>query len=330
MATPWHSHWIDKAAGRVFQRPMMFSDGWGSIEAIEALLALGLPDDLEIDVRRATPQPTRFGWQCRLRFASPSAHPRLPAASLSAVGLWLSPSREPDPDRPLCVMLAASGEEGFGRRVRVGAGLVKEGAELILLENPFYGVRRPPGQQSSRVHRVFDQFLMNRTTVIEAVALLRWLRERREGPLAINGFSMGGYMAALAVGLGPPGVGAAICAAGLSAAPVYTEGELSRSVDWSALAPEVGSRQRARDRLRTLLESDAIQPGNFGDSGPAVIIGAERDGYVPAREVQALHDAWAGSRLKWLSGGHVAAYSYHDDEIRGAIRRAMRPSPRPA
>ena len=48
MATPWHTHWIDKAAGRVFRRPMMFSDGWGSIEAIEALLVAWIRSEADL------------------------------------------------------------------------------------------------------------------------------------------------------------------------------------------------------------------------------------------------------------------------------------------
>ena len=36
-----------------------------------------------------------------------------------------------------------------------------------------------------------------------------------------------------------------------------------------------------------------------------MIVGARRDGYIPAEAVEALHDHWPGSELRWINAGHA-------------------------
>src|SRR5688572_28580176 len=81
-------------------------------------------------------------------------------------------------------------------RKAVYGPLVPLGIDLLILENPYYGLRRPLRAQNASVLTVADQVQMNVATLLEAIALLRWAKPRYERR-AVAGYSMGGHMAAL-------------------------------------------------------------------------------------------------------------------------------------
>ena len=57
----------------------------------------------------------------------------------------------------MVVAFAATGDEGFdGRRNRLSVPLAARGIASILLEMPFYGLRRPEGQEGPKVRHVSD------------------------------------------------------------------------------------------------------------------------------------------------------------------------------
>jgi hypothetical protein len=144
-------------------------------------------------------------------------------------------------DAPLCIAMAASGEEGYARRVKLLAPLVREGLEVLVLENPFYGARRRPGQPSARLPTVYEQFHMNHASVLETLGLLRALRERpgfQHKPLGLVGYSMGGFMVSLAAGAFGQPLAVVPVAAGRSPRSVYLDGALSWAVDFAALERE--------------------------------------------------------------------------------------------
>ena len=68
----------------------------------------------------------------------------------------------------------------------------------IILENPYYGLRKPKGQLRSSLHYVSDLFLMGACIIMESQILMRWAQEEGFGPLCCHGISMGGNMACLA------------------------------------------------------------------------------------------------------------------------------------
>ena len=105
--------------------------------------------------------------------------------------------------------------------------MVKErGISSILIENPYYGLRRPRKQLRSSLFHVSDLFVMGAALIMEAQVLLGWARAQGCAPLVCHGISMGGHMAGLAAAacpepeppprVAPPGAPAAAPADGES------------------------------------------------------------------------------------------------------------------
>lgn len=65
-----------------------------------------------------------------------------------------------------------------------------------MLENPYYGVRKPKDQLRSSLHYVTDIFVMGGCLMLECLVLLRWLEQQGFGPLGVSGVSMGGHVSA--------------------------------------------------------------------------------------------------------------------------------------
>jgi dienelactone hydrolase len=257
----------------------------------------------------------------RLRFESPAAR-RLPRESRNMDAELLLPAR--GEAAAACLMLAATGEEGFARRRRFAAPLVSEGIAVLSLENAFYGSRRPRGQLGPVLRTVEEQFAMNLSTVDEARALLLWLRSEGFSRVGVSGYSQGGVMAAFAGALSSFPVACVPRGAGDRAQVIFMESALSRSVNWAALARDAGSDREAREYFQRCLE-----PVRLSRHAPplapasAIIVGSRHDGFVPATESEALHAHWPGSELRMLESGHVTAALLQADEHRRAIRDAF-------
>src|SRR5690606_16960468 len=140
----------------------------------------------------------------------------------------------------------ATGDHGFGRRRLMALPLLTRGIGTLILEGPFYGLRRPPGQEGTRLRTVADLFALGAGTVAEGLALLQAL----DGPVAVAGISRGGQMAALVAALHPRPVAVVACAAPHSAEVVFTRGIMQIGCDWEAL----GGRTTALPRLRAMLD----------------------------------------------------------------------------
>lgn len=295
------AHPLDVVVAWLACRSKLFSGGWGD----ESLLA-----DLSTNFSFAdAPSAISVRWVSAgqrggvsLRdgtFVSPLAV--LPKETSTAhVRAYLGPA-----NAAACVILAGSRDEGYTTRERVFGQLVLRGIDLYLLENPFYGLRRSAGGPS--LATFYDQALMTLAMVWEARALLELLRGRY-AKLAIAGYSMGGHMAAITAAVSPFPLACAALATGASAAPIYTRGLLSWSVDFEALAGSQQPRAAARQRLKNLIEAADITrfaPPLRTDA--AVIVGCTRDGYVLGSEIQRLHEHWPGSTLRWVRAGHISA-----------------------
>lgn len=322
MSAAWPCHWLDRVVGRALAFGKMFEDGFGARDLIDGLLAEGLPAsppaELKVELVETT-RPRNGTYQGLGYFDTPDPHPALPDACRRAVFEWHAPSAKLA-DHPTVLALASSGEEGFGRRRAQLGALVGEGYGLVILENAFYGRRRPAGQTGPRLRTFGHQLLMNRTILLEARALLAWLRASGDQPLVVTGYSMGGYMAAYSGALLDFPVGIAACAAGLSPAAIYTSGQLSRSIAWPAM--HAGD-DDARAAVSGILDALAAMVPAGGNGETAVIVGAAADGFVPVAEVEALHARWPGSQVQWMRGGHVSAYVLGAKRFRSAVRTSF-------
>ena len=323
---------VDHLYARAAHRDgLFFTGGWGD-PAVRDLIAdadawRARPDPPSIQwVREAAGAGERLpaGWSIRRgKFASPFPAGLLPAESRTA---WIEVIGPAAGGVPAVIHFAATGDQGFGRRrAWMAEPLARAGIASVVLENPFYGRRRPPGQPAHRLLHVADLLAMGAATVLEGVSLLAWLRAEGFGPLGVAGVSMGGSMAAMTGALGSDVLDLPIAVAGCLAAhspeAVFVDGLLSRYCDWNRLS---AGTEDARALFREWVAPCDIR--RFPrPSAPdrAILLGARSDAYVPAGSIRTLHAAWPGSRLEWLRGGHVVSAIFGTGSLRSAIERGL-------
>jgi hypothetical protein len=68
----------------------------------------------------------------------------------------------------------------------------------ILIENPYYGLRKPPHQSRSSLSYVTDLYLMGKALILDTLVLLHWCQKMKLTPAILHGYSLGGHMASLA------------------------------------------------------------------------------------------------------------------------------------
>jgi hypothetical protein len=327
-------HVLDLLFGLAARNPRFFLDGWGDRALCEAM-------DPEALSRRRVPRvrvtlgPARRAYGGLLRegaFESPEA--RLPECARTArIRLLLPGSTGGRSDaaeggsavRGVAVHLAASGDQGFAVRLRFAAPLLERGIGALVLENAFYGARRPANQPHHAVRSVSDLHLMGSATFQEGRALLRWLRDALRVPhVGVTGFSMGGQMAAM--------VGASMTfpcavvpiAATCSPDSVLRDGVLRHVANWAALlAPGEQSPDDARRALCTHLSRFSVTtlPAPVLPEA-AIVVGTASDGVVPPSEMRRIAAHW-GCELRWLPAGHVSAVLRHQGAMRDAIAEAF-------
>jgi hypothetical protein len=309
-------HPFDVIAAWMACREKLFSRGWGD----EMLLA----DLAQRDSFGQQPSRICVDWSASHRtgrkiqrdgtFISPLN--LLPVETRTVhVRAWLQPA-----NTAACVILAASRDEGYNMRERVFGALIDRGLDLYLLENPYYGRRRT--SSSASLATFSDHVLMNLGSVWEARALLEYLRGSY-AKLTVAGYSMGGHMAALTAAVSPFPLACAALATGASAAPIYTQGLLSWSVNLEALAGEPGLQLAAKERLHLLIEgADLTRRTPPVRADASIIVGCMRDGYILASEIERLHQHWSGSVLRWLPAGHATALMFARSALRDAVADA--------
>jgi dienelactone hydrolase len=316
----------DDVVTGLLSRPRLYPDGFGDLAALDRLVELVKGYDrarppATISVRWDGPAQTQRGVLLRSgRFRSPAADVLPPASQEAYVQLWLPPATREHDRPPVVILLAATGEEGFAMRRGLARRLAAAGIGALLLENPFYGKRRPPGQRLALLRTVQDQFAMNCATVDEAVALLCWLRARGHERVGASGYSQGGMMAAFAGALAPDRVAAIPRAAGRAAGPIFTENALSRRFAWDRLARPFGDVEAARRHFAACLV--AVDVGRFAppiDPRLCVLVAARHDRFVPPEQATALHEHWQGAELRWLDAGHLTGALRGDDHFRAIV-----------
>jgi len=309
-------HVLDLLFGLTARGPRFFQDGWGDRALCESM-------DPEALSRRRTPKlrvglgPARRAFGGLLRegaFESPED--RLPFCARTARIQLLLPGQL----RAVAVHLAASGDQGFAVRLRFAAPLLEHGIGALVLENAFYGARRPANQPHHAVRCVSDLQLMGSATLQEGRALLRWLRDAlRVERVGVTGFSMGGQMAAM-VGASVPFPCAVVpIAATCSPDSVLREGVLHHVAEWAALVGKGETVEAARQALCAHLARFSVTtlPAPV-EPAAAIVVGTASDGVVPPAEMQRIAEHW-GCELRWLPAGHVSAVLRHQ----GAMRQAL-------
>lgn len=162
----------------------------------------------------------------------------VPEAARDAHFQMILPKKwESEDYKPVCVHLAGTGDHYYWRRRNLIAKPLLKEANLgaIILENPFYGLRKPQDQIASALHNVSDIFVMGGCLILESLVLFNWCEQQGLGPLGITGLSMGGHMASLAASNYPKPLVLVPCLSWSTASSVFTEGVMSYAINWDLL-----------------------------------------------------------------------------------------------
>ena len=225
--------------------------------------------------------------------------------------------------------------------------LKERGIASILIENPYYGLRKPRKQLRSSLFYVSDLFIMGAALIFESQLLLRWAEEAGYGPLVCHGVSMGGHMACLSASASPAPLGIVPCLAATSASVTFCQGVMSRAINWSQLEQQLRDRPQywsevwplvqspenydppqqlsARHFMRCLMD-ECTHVGNYSapvDTESVEIVEAEYDAYQPGEGLTPLQDYYPGSVSTSIAEGHVKSYLFHQHEFRAAVYRVV-------
>ncbi|XP_068239380.1 protein ABHD18 isoform X2 [Palaemon carinicauda] len=159
--------------------------------------------------------------------------------------------------RPTCLHLAGTGDHGFWRRRMLMAKplLEEAGIASVMLENPFYGCRKPKDQLRSSLHNVSDLFVMGGCLVLESLAIFHWCERMGFGPLGITGISMGGHMASVAATAWPKPLAIVPCLSWSTASQCFTQGVMSGAINWEMLKNQYFSNEVFREELFNMIRS---------------------------------------------------------------------------
>jgi alpha-beta hydrolase superfamily lysophospholipase len=289
----------------------VFADGWGDLGLLELLeiTDVGPPPEIYVEWERSWHEhgvAVRHG-----RFGSPVA--ALPLAADDAFVLEVRPLGHV---ARMCVLLPAWNDEGFRTRRKIAEGLCRRGIGALMLEAPLYGTRRL-AHGGSPIRTVADFALMTRSVVQEGRSLVAWLRRQGMAP-GVAGFSMGGSLAATVGATMPYPIALAPLAAAHAPNSVFVAGVLRSSVAWEALGPSGAIRLFDELSRPSVLR---IDPGPATTT--AVLVGATRDGFVPAEATEAIHSHWPGADMRWIDAGHATLLWRHLKALVAAIGDAF-------
>ena len=227
---------------------------------------------------------------------------------------------------PVCVLFAATGDQGFTwRREVVALPLAKKGIGSLILQSPFYGRRRPDYQKSFYVSDVKDLWIMAAATIAEGLCLLNWLEEEGFGSLGVSGVSYGGYIAGVVAAHFKKPIAVIPCLAAHSATTWMLDGTMRQAIHWKKLRREWKEKENFYHFLEQLFRLGDIT--NFPPptkSSAAVVIAGRFDAFTLRASVKRLHAHWPGSRLQWISTGHVGAFLFRKKLFQKGIEEAFR------
>ncbi|XP_073093155.1 protein ABHD18 isoform X2 [Manis javanica] len=237
--------------------------GWGS-DRRRIPSVSGAPVLAGLASRQQAPaeRPIEEQSDCKIldgHFVSPMAHyvpDIMPTESVIARFQFIVPKEWNSKYRPVCIHLAGTGDHHYWRRRTLMARpMIKEARMAsLLLENPYYGCRKPKDQIRSSLKNVSDLFVMGGALVLESAALLHWLEREGYGPLGMTGISMGGHMASLAVSNWPKPMPLIPCLSWSTASGVFTTGVLSKSINWRELEKQYYTQTVYEEEIIHMLE----------------------------------------------------------------------------
>lgn len=169
--------------------------------------------------------------------------------------------------QPVVVQYAGTGDHFFWRRRHLMAlPMIRErGIGSVILEAPFYGLRKPKEQFRSSLREVSDLFLMGACLILESAVLYDWCERTMgwSGPLVSHGISMGGHMASLGATVWPKPIALVPCLSWSSGSITFTRGALTGAIPWDLLKEQYSKSQAFRNEIATIIrcEDNAFKAG---------------------------------------------------------------------
>lgn len=167
--------------------------------------------------------------------------------------------------KPVCIHMAGTGDHGYSwRRELLAKPLLENNISSLLLENPFYGLRKPKDQTGSGLLHVKDLFIMGSCLILEAQVLLNWLTKQGYGPLGLTGISMGGHMASLAATNWLKPIALVPCMSWTSSSVVWTDGVLSKAIPWRVLENQYARNPAYEKEINEILKQNTVNSYELG------------------------------------------------------------------
>eukprot|EP01135_Chromosphaera_perkinsii_P006189 Nk52_evm6s442 gene=Nk52_evmTU6s442 len=371
---------------RKFIFTRFFQNGWGRYEDMKKILelrrSLGTREEMlghlsrlqtKVEIERMEDFSSQ-GKSWKIfdgKFVTPAVHllpDMVPMEAQTARFQMVLPADEQVKDyrrkiingpQPVVIHYAGTGDHFFWRRRNLLAKplLKRSNIGSIILENPFYGTRKPPQQTRSALLHVTDLFIMGCSLICETNVLLNWCEQQGFGPLGVTGISMGGIMACLGASMWDKPLAIIPCLAPTTASCVFTRGVLSEACDWDVLTKQVKSGEHIMNPLEEILHSEintrkehyhmsdtdprktAIvrmrqlmdeATGLFNYSRPVhtdatIVVCAKHDAYVPLSNSSRLEKIWPGSEIRYVNGGHISSFlTKHDFFVQAIIDSFLR------
>ena len=141
----------------------------------------------------------------------------------------------------ICLHYAPTGDHGYTRRGYSLAHPIAKDYNIgsVLVENPYYGSRKPEKQSRSAVGHVTDIFSMGCSLMLEGQFIFSWLEYQGYGPLGISGVSLGGHNASLTAAVWQKPIAVIPCLSWSSAAHTFSESILKSQCTWDVLQAQL-------------------------------------------------------------------------------------------
>ncbi|CAF2984431.1 unnamed protein product [Rotaria sp. Silwood2] len=254
---------------------------------------------------------------------------------------------------PIGICYAGTGDHGFNRRrLFTALPLINQyRIGSILLENPYYGLRKPPHQSRSSLFYVTDLYIMGKALILETLVLLHWCQKMKLTPSILHGFSLGGHMASLAFTNWPGPLSLLSCASWSSSSTVFCDGVLSRTIPWPLLKQQfyenkayqtfydyLRERNRPTDSNMTILDpvkdmmrllmDEFTSLHNYSrpiqsNISNAMFIACTYDGYVLRDGIPHMNDVWPGVHIRYIPHGHVSAFLFNQSGFHHAVAEML-------
>ncbi|CAF0761735.1 unnamed protein product [Rotaria sordida] len=254
---------------------------------------------------------------------------------------------------PINICYAGTGDQGFNRRRLLTAHPLLKQYRIgsIILENPYYGVRKPKHQVRSSLFYVTDLLVMGGALMLETLALLHWCEKMKLTPAILHGFSLGGHMASLAFTNWPGPLSLLSCASWSTSSTAFCDGVLSRTIPWDLLKKQFYENKAYQTFYEYLREGKKSTSSNLSVIDPvkdmmrlimdeftsldnysrpvesnipnAMFIIGTNDGYVLRDGIPDMNDVWPGCLVRYIPYGHISGFLFSQSVFQHAVAEML-------